>query len=218
MTQNMLAVVDHNRLFTFVYPGWEGSAHDGRVLTAARLLKTPLRCPPNRYYLADAGYTNTPTTLVPYRGVRYHLRETEEAQMRPRNAKELFNLRHSSLRNVVERTFGIFKNRFQIFSTAPPFSKKTQNKLLYACTALHNFLTITGQPGEEALYLAPFELNNFNNFEGGELGVEIVEAPRTGGDTSGGMNERRDEMAAEMYRAYVEYNRRNPNKRTRLRQ
>ena len=56
------------------------------------------------------------------------------------NEKELFNLRHASLRNVIERIFGIFKSRFTIFKSAPPFLFKTQAELVLACAALHNFL------------------------------------------------------------------------------
>ena len=32
------------------------------------------------------------------------------------NAQELFNLRHSSLRNAVERIFGVTKKRFQVLT------------------------------------------------------------------------------------------------------
>ncbi|CAL2252794.1 unnamed protein product [Prunus armeniaca] len=58
----------------------------------------------------------------------------------PQNENELFNLRHASLRNVIERIFGIFKSRFTIFKSAPPFPFKTQAELVLACVALHNFL------------------------------------------------------------------------------
>ncbi|KAI8550910.1 hypothetical protein RHMOL_Rhmol06G0144000 [Rhododendron molle] len=34
-TQNVMAVCSFDMKFTFVYPGWEGSAHDGRVFFAA---------------------------------------------------------------------------------------------------------------------------------------------------------------------------------------
>ena len=34
-TQNVMAVCDFNMKFTFVYAGWEGSAHDSRVFSAA---------------------------------------------------------------------------------------------------------------------------------------------------------------------------------------
>lgn len=58
----------------------------------------------------------------------------------PANQNELFNLRHSYLRNVIERIFDIFKSRFLIFKSAPPISFKTQAKMVLACAALHNFL------------------------------------------------------------------------------
>ncbi|KAH6781164.1 hypothetical protein C2S52_012401 [Perilla frutescens var. hirtella] len=58
----------------------------------------------------------------------------------PRNASELFNLRHASLRNVIEKIFGVFKSRFTIFKTAPPFPFRTQAELVLACAGLHNFL------------------------------------------------------------------------------
>ncbi|CAL8178212.1 unnamed protein product [Prunus armeniaca] len=58
----------------------------------------------------------------------------------PETATELFNLRHASLRNVIERIFGIFKSRFTIFKLAPPFPYRTQAELVLACSGLHNFL------------------------------------------------------------------------------
>ncbi|KAG6536181.1 hypothetical protein ZIOFF_001230 [Zingiber officinale] len=60
--------------------------------------------------------------------------------LRTENTKELFNLRHASLRNAIERIFGIFKSRFKIFKTAPPFPYTTQEELVLACARLHNFL------------------------------------------------------------------------------
>jgi hypothetical protein len=44
------------------------------------------------------------------------------------------------LRNVVERIFRVLKCRFQIFLRASDFSFAVQVKLVYAATALHNFL------------------------------------------------------------------------------
>ena len=59
--------------FTYVLSGWEGSASDARVFEDAR--RKGFMIPEDRYYLADAGYGNSDALLVPYRGVRYHLRE-----------------------------------------------------------------------------------------------------------------------------------------------
>ncbi len=113
--QNILAAVDFNMNFRYVLSGWEGSAHNGRVLTAAR--EQGFEAPPECYYLADAGYsTNSDLLLTPYQKTRYHLREFGIASERPANKEELFNLRHAQLRNVVERVFGVFKQRFAILN------------------------------------------------------------------------------------------------------
>ena len=79
--------------------------------------------------------------MAPFRGVRYHLQEWTGQGRDPSTASELFNIRHASLRNVIERIFGMFKSRFAIFKSAPPFSyKKQAGGLVLACAALHNFL------------------------------------------------------------------------------
>ncbi|CAL9231610.1 unnamed protein product [Arabidopsis halleri] len=39
-----------------------------------------------------------------------------------------------------QRIFGIFKSRFLIFKSAPPFPYKTQADLVLACAVLHNYL------------------------------------------------------------------------------
>jgi hypothetical protein len=59
---------------------------------------------------------------------------------RPQNARELFNLRHSSLRVSVERAFGALKNRFRILYSKPFHTYKTQVKLVIACYILHNWI------------------------------------------------------------------------------
>ena len=78
--------------------------------------------------------------IAPYRGVRYHLKEYS---IRPHeNAKELFNLRHVSLCNAIERAFGVLKKRFHIIvsTTEPSYCVDTQNEIILACCILHNYL------------------------------------------------------------------------------
>ncbi|KAK9162979.1 hypothetical protein Syun_003881 [Stephania yunnanensis] len=93
-----------------------------------------------KYFLVDYGFPNRRQFLAPFRCVRYHLFDFTGQGRHLENANELFNLRHASLRNVVERLFGIFKSRFTIFKTAPPFSFKIQAELVLACAGLHNYL------------------------------------------------------------------------------
>ena len=110
MSQNCLACCSFDLRFQYMLSGWDGSAADAVIFNNAR--QSDLRVPDGRYYLADAGFGACASLMVPYRGVRYHLAEWGRAGLRPANREELYNLRHSSARNVVERIFGILKRRY----------------------------------------------------------------------------------------------------------
>ncbi|XP_052477702.1 uncharacterized protein LOC105777764 isoform X1 [Gossypium raimondii] len=109
-TQNVMAVCDFNMCFTFFMAGWEGLAHHNRIfLNAIRDPKYKFPHPPNgKYYLVDSGNPQMKGYLGPYRGQRYHLPDLRRG--RPISGKEeIFNHSHSSLRSVIERTFGVLK-------------------------------------------------------------------------------------------------------------
>ena len=101
------------------------------------LILVPL-CMIGKFFLVDAGYAVRPCFLPPYRGTRYHLREF--GVRTPQNPRELFNLRHSSLRVTMERAFGALKNRFKILYKKSFHTYKTQVKLVLACCILHNWI------------------------------------------------------------------------------
>ncbi|XP_072146575.1 protein ALP1-like [Setaria viridis] len=143
ITQNVLAAVDFDIRFTYVLASWEGSAHDALILSDALERADGLTVPQGKFYLVDAGYAARPGFLPPNRGTRYHLREF--GSNRPQNQRELFNLRHSSLRVIVERAFGAIKNRFRILDNKPFHPYKTQVKLVLACCILHNWILRHGQ-------------------------------------------------------------------------
>lgn len=86
----------------------------------------------------DAGYGDRKGFMPPYRGVRYHLKEYTNNP--PENERELFNLRHSSLRMCVERAFGVFKKRFRVLDAEPYWPYVTQVDVVLACCVLHNYL------------------------------------------------------------------------------
>ena len=46
--------------------------------------------------------------------------------------KELLNLRHASLRNAIERAFGVLKKRFPIIASSnePSYGVETQKKII----------------------------------------------------------------------------------------
>ena len=60
--------------------------------------------------------------------------------VRPSNPRELFNLRHASARNVIERIFGILKRHFRILLLAPEYDMDVQARVPPALSALHNFI------------------------------------------------------------------------------
>ena len=81
-----------------------------------------------------------PGFISPYRGVRYHLKD--HTNRVPRNRRELFNFRHSSLRTKIESTFGLLKNKFKILAAKPHYPFHTQVDTVLACTVLHNYIQI----------------------------------------------------------------------------
>ena len=104
--------------------------------------------------------------------------------MRPQNAKELFNLQHAALRNVVKRTIGIFKNHFQYFKASRhnlPLS--TQVDVVYALTAVYNFINMSN-------------LDNLNYFpEAQDEVVDKEDVRLTEAESDVVINQRRDEIA-----------------------
>lgn len=141
ISQNVMAAVDFNRQFVHVVTGWEGSAADMRLLRFA-VEECNLTVPAGRYYLVDSGYANTDKFIAPIRGYRYHISNYRTREQRRYTVpQELFNHRHAQLRNVVERTFGILKQRFRILTTMKPFTFNTQSQVVLACCILHNFIS-----------------------------------------------------------------------------
>ena len=76
--------------------------------------------------------------------MRYYLQESARLGRRPDTLEELFNLRYSQLRNVVERAFGRLKGTFRIHRTKPCFGIATQVKVIYTIAALMNWLVDYG--------------------------------------------------------------------------
>ena len=91
-----------------------------------------------KYYLGDVVYGNKNEILSPYRSVRYHLKEFSDRP--PENEQELFNLRHSSLRTIIERGFRVLKKHFWVLDAEPFWSLETQVKIVLACCVVHNHI------------------------------------------------------------------------------
>lgn len=61
---------------------------------------------------------------------------------RPRTKEELFNLRHSSARMVIERIFGVSKKRFSFLRHGSFHPLAIQIRLVPAMCAIHNFIRL----------------------------------------------------------------------------
>lgn len=79
LTWNILAASTFDMRFCYVLSGWEGSACDTTLFSSAR--SEDFYIPPGKYYLADAGFAHCDALLVPYRAVRYHLREWKASKL-----------------------------------------------------------------------------------------------------------------------------------------
>lgn len=148
-TQNILAVCDFDMCFVFDSCGWEGSMHDNRISSLVTEdpqynFPTPVD---DRYYLVDSGYSNKKGLLAPYKGNRYH--QPKFQWNRSRNRDEFFNRAHSSLRSVIEWTFGAWKARWRFPKDMPQFDfHKVQVPLVAVSMALHNFIRRNSEDDE----------------------------------------------------------------------
>ena len=75
--------------------------------------------------------TNGHGFLTPFRSTRYHLKEWVSSQQQPKTPKELHNLRHSRAKNIVERTFGLWKKKWVVLRTQSFFEIHDQVTCVY---------------------------------------------------------------------------------------
>ncbi|XP_020573345.1 uncharacterized protein LOC110019835 [Phalaenopsis equestris] len=122
--------------------GWEGSAHNSRVFKfATRNLRHGFSYPPlGKYYLVDVGYPLQRGYLKPYLDTKYHIPDFERSSGVARGKKEVFNKRHCSLPDVIERAFRVWKKKWVILRhmSSNPFPKQVQ--IVVGTMALHNFI------------------------------------------------------------------------------
>ncbi|KAK6145042.1 hypothetical protein DH2020_021862 [Rehmannia glutinosa] len=150
---NIVGHNERNRVIQerFQHSGETISRHFNNVLKAIKSLSREFLQPPplttpveilksNRFYPYLEGYDNMDGFIAPYEGVRYHLHEYRGANLLPRNAKELFNHRHSSLSNAIRKSFHVLKERFPILKLAPQYAFHTQRDIVIAACVIHNHI------------------------------------------------------------------------------
>ena len=66
VTQNCLAACDFTHKFVYVFSGWEGSITDLTMFNDARITDLFVPTDSGHYYLADAGFPNSVSLMLPY--------------------------------------------------------------------------------------------------------------------------------------------------------
>jgi len=144
--------------------------------------------------------------LTPYRGTRYHLKEWGLAGQRPENKEELFNLRHSSLRNVIERVFGVIKKRFPLLRDMKPYPIVQQAKLVLCATILNNFIIMcAGDDDDDEYNEADAETLEPQD----DHGIPTQANTTSDDDEHNAAKEMRDGIASGLWTQYLDYISRN---------
>ena len=120
---------------------------------------------------------------------------------RPRNERELFNLHHSSLRNVIEHIFGVLKRQWRILDSPPEYDMHIQARVPAALCVVHNFIR---HFDADAFNDLEVDWDYMRFIEDGELppdagNKDLVQEEQAGGDAA----ERRDAIARAMWEDYI---------------
>jgi hypothetical protein len=180
LQMNVLAACTFDLPFCYISPGWKGSKANSELIKIG--LQEELLLGEGKRMLADGGFGQRDELLIPYRGVRYHLKEWAQAKKhnqkyvlylflhyadfyRSRNHMELFNLRHASARNAIECIFGVLKRRWPILGVGCKYSLNSQSRLFSGLACLYNIIQAWEHPGDEA-YIDPKPPTDTNIYHG----------------------------------------------------
>lgn len=107
-----------------------GSCHDSFIwnMSSARnhFLNNYSNGDQNSWLLGDSGYGLEPFLITPYKDVAAGTGE------------HVFNKKHASGRNIIERTIGVLKSRFRCLLGTLVYSPHKVIKIINVCCALHN--------------------------------------------------------------------------------
>lgn len=108
----------------------------------------------------------------------------------------MFNLRHASARNVIERIFGVLKRRFRILLIAPEYNLDIQAQIPTALCAIHNFIR-QHEPEELPAIVDNLPESDYLDHTHDLSAVELIEE-----DSQSQPSIRRDQIAQAMWEDY----------------
>lgn len=142
-------VCDHKARFIDVFIGMPGRMHDARVFRQSELFarlnnaENPL-LPFNMHLIGDSAYPLMPNLMTPFRDNGHLTR-----------AQSNYNIKLSMIRAIIERAFGLLKNKFRRLKYLDISDPALGNTIIAAACVLHNFLIDRDEINFE--YEAPIE-------------------------------------------------------------
>ncbi|XP_024024677.1 uncharacterized protein LOC112092511 [Morus notabilis] len=165
-----------------------------------------------KYYLVHSTYANNNCFLAPYRGSTYHLQEYRARRGHPQTQRELFNYTHSSLRNAIERTFGVWKARFRILKCINNYPIEKHIQIPIACVVLHNFIHMYNRNGDllnqytrDGVLVTEIDLENADQDVNQNHNPDRATEQNHNSANRRAMNILREEMTASMWGALEAY-------------
>ena len=132
---NTQCVCDADGCFTDVVCRWPGATHDATIFENSRLCHRLETNELNGILLGDSAYPCCKYLLTPV------LNPTS-------NAEKRYNADHVRTRNVIERTFGQWKQRFRCLKKLR-LKLSVSQKVVVATACLHNYAKMLKIPLEE---------------------------------------------------------------------
>lgn len=77
--------------------------------------------------------------MTPYRGQRYQLQEWRAGNA-PTKLNDFLNMKHSFAQNVIERAFGLLKDRWAILCEKSYYSVQVHCRTIIVCCLQHNLI------------------------------------------------------------------------------
>ena len=120
---------------------WPGSTHDSYIWhnSGLKQLLTSGVISQRVYLLGDSGYPLELKLMTPY--------------CNPSNPPErLYNIKHKRARNIIEKCFGLLKQRFRMLGESGGkilYDPPTTTRLIIAASVLHNICILCGVPFDQ---------------------------------------------------------------------
>lgn len=125
-----IGICDHKARFIDIFVGLPGRMHDARVFRQSEIFRrlTNNLLPSDHHIIGDAAYPLLVNLLTPYRDTGHLTR-----------AQIIYNTKLSSIRSIIERTFGFIKTKFRRLNYLDIADFDFGNKMIAASCVLHNF-------------------------------------------------------------------------------